>query len=118
MRESGGFESFDLVTFTPERYITIGKDSDFNGNFDGDSAVLLKSATVAGDFSSNKTDKSSDASTVSRPNWLNVTVGSVGAGKVVVILNDTSAAHRFEQTRDDFISNVSQQLISLSLIHI
>ncbi|AEF31433.1 sensor histidine kinase [Gardnerella vaginalis] len=112
VRESGGFESFDLVTFTPEQYITIGEDSDFNSNFSGDSAVLLKSATVAGDFSSNKTDKSSDASTVSRPNWLNVTVGSVGAGKVVVILNDTSAAHRFEQTRDDFISNVSQQLIS------
>lgn len=111
VRESGGFESFDLVTFTPERYITIGEDSDFNGNFSGDSAVLLKSATVAGDFSSNETDKF-DASTVSRPNWINVTVGSVGAGKVVVILNDTSAAHRFEQTRDDFISNVSQQLIS------
>ncbi len=82
VRLSGGSESFDLVTFTPKQYVTI------------DSTV-----------------PASNPSTISRPNWLNVTVGSVGAGKVVVIINDSSAAHRFEQTRNDFISNVSNQLI-------
>ena len=53
-----------------------------------------------------------DSTTVSRPNWLTVTAGSVGRGIVVVIIEDTSAARRFAQTRDDFISNVSDQLIS------
>ena len=57
-------------------------------------------------------DESQESTTVSRPNWLTVTVGSVGRGMVVVIIEDTSAARRFAQTRDDFISNVSDQLIS------
>ncbi len=52
------------------------------------------------------------AATITRPNWLTVTVGAVGKGIVVVIIEDTSAAHRFAQTREDFIENVSQQLIS------
>lgn len=57
-------------------------------------------------------EESQESTTVSRPNWLTVTVGSVGRGMVVVIIEDTSAARRFAQTRDDFISNVSDQLIS------
>lgn len=52
-----------------------------------------------------------ESTTVSRPNWLTVTAGSIGGGIVVVIIEDTSAAHRFAQTRDDFISNVSEQLM-------
>lgn len=52
-----------------------------------------------------------ESATVSRPNWLTVTAGSIGGGIVVVIIEDTSAAHRFAQTRDDFISNVSEQLM-------
>ncbi len=57
-------------------------------------------------------DVSEEATTISRPNWLTITVGSVGNGMVVVLIEDTSAAHRFAQTRDDFISNVSEQLMS------
>ena len=57
-------------------------------------------------------EESQESTTVSRPNWLTATVGSVGCGMVVVIIEDTSAARRFAQTRDDFISNVSEQLIS------
>lgn len=52
-----------------------------------------------------------ESTTVSRPNWLTFTAGSIGGGIVVVIIEDTSAAHRFAQTRDDFISNVSEQLM-------
>lgn len=57
-------------------------------------------------------DVSEESTTISRPNWLTITVGSVGNGMVVVLIEDTSAAHRFAQTRDDFISNVSEQLMS------
>lgn len=57
-------------------------------------------------------DNSEESTTISRPNWLNITAGSVGGGMVVLIIEDTSAAHRFAQTRDDFIANVSDQLIN------
>ena len=114
VRFSGGYESFDLVTFTPKQYVTISEDNDFYvDNVDNaDNSSYLQSSAAFDSSSTQSSDSASSPSTISRPNWLNVTVGSVGAGKVVVILNDTSAAHRFEQTRDDFISNVSQQLIS------
>ncbi|NEG78062.1 ATP-binding protein [Bifidobacterium avesanii] len=47
---------------------------------------------------------------VSRPNWLKVSVGRVG-GFVIVLLNDVSDAVRFAETRDSFITNVSEQLL-------
>ena len=46
---------------------------------------------------------------VTRPNWLKVTVGRVGAF-AVILLDDVSGAIRFSQMRDTFIVNVSQQL--------
>ena len=104
VRFSGGSESFDLVTYTPKQYVTIDSDSAEVGSSPIDSTAIDSGAT-------DSTVPASNPSTISRPNWLNVTVGSVGAGKVVVIINDSSAAHRFEQTRNDFISNVSNQLI-------
>lgn len=101
VRVSGGYERFTLVTATPERYITISEKS------------ADKSDTISSANSSAKSKNNSlHPTTISRPNWLTVTVGSVGGGIVVVIIEDTSAAHRFAQTRDDFISNVSEQLIS------
>lgn len=104
VRSSGGSESFDLVTYTPKQYVTIDSDSAEVKSDEVGSNSIDSTAINSGSPASNP-------STISRPNWLNVTVGSVGAGKVVVIINDSSAAHRFEQTRNDFISNVSNQLI-------
>lgn len=49
--------------------------------------------------------------TVSRPNWLNVVVGRINERFVVVMIDDQSESIRFAQTRDDFIENVSQQLL-------
>lgn len=94
VRASGGFERFTMVTDTPERYVTIGEESS--------------------DYSSATSSNASSTyqTTVSRPNWLTVTVGSVGRGMVVVVIEDTSASRRFAQTRDDFIANVSEQLMS------
>lgn len=114
VRFSGGYESFDLVTFTPKQYVTISEDSDcYVDNVDNvDNASYLQSSAAFDSSSTQSSDSAPNPSTISRPNWLNITVGSVGEGKVVVIINDSSAEHLFEQTRNDFISNVSNQLIS------
>lgn len=114
VRFSGGYESFDLVTFTPKQYVTISEDNDFYvDNVDNaDNASYLQSSAAFDSSSTQSSDSASSPSTISRPNWLNITVGSVGTGKVVVVINDSSAEHLFEQTRNDFISNVSNQLIS------
>lgn len=114
VRFSGGYESFDLVTFTPKQYVTISEDNDFYvDNVDNaDNSSYLQSSAAFDSSSTQSSDSASSPSTISRPNWLNITVGSVGEGKVVVIINDSSAEHLFEQTRNDFISNVSNQLIS------
>ena len=48
---------------------------------------------------------------VQRPNWLNVTVGRVDSDHVVVLLDDVSENVRFNQIRDSFIVNVSEQLL-------
>lgn len=101
VRASGGFERFTMVTDTPERYVTIGEESsDYS------------SATSATSSATSSNASSTYQTTVSRPNWLTVTVGSVGRGMVVVVIEDTSASRRFAQTRDDFIANVSEQLMS------
>ncbi|MFU0539187.1 sensor histidine kinase [Gardnerella vaginalis] len=117
VRSSGGYESFDLVTFTPKQYVTISEDNDFYvdnvDNVDNvDKTSYLQSSAAFDSSLTQSSDSASNPSTISRPNWLNITVGSVGTGKVVVIINDSSAEHLFEQTRNDFISNVSNQLIS------
>lgn len=111
VRFSGGYESFDLVTFTPKQYVTISEDNDFYVD-NVDKTSYLQSSAAFDSSSTQSNDSAPNPSTISRPNWLNITVGSVGAGKVIVIINDSSAEHLFEQTRNDFISNVSNQLIS------
>lgn len=133
VRKKGGSERFSIVTSTPAKYITIEEDSTsaFSSNTsntsNADSSntnpsnVDSSSANLSNvDSSLNTADSSlntasslkTNAATITRPNWLTVTVGAVGKGIVVVIIEDTSAAHRFAQTREDFIENVSQQLIS------
>lgn len=52
-----------------------------------------------------------DAQTVTRTNWLNVSVGNISEHFVVVLINDVSEAVRFTETRDAFIVNVSEQLL-------
>ncbi len=114
VRKKGGSERFSIVTSTPAKYITIEEDST--------SAFLSNTSNSPNSNSSDSSNTDSSlntanslktsAATITRPNWLTVTVGAVGKGIVVVIIEDTSAEHRFAQTREDFIENVSQQLIS------
>ncbi|NMM94175.1 ATPase [Bifidobacterium sp. DSM 109957] len=81
-RRSGGKRQFDLTTATPERFIAQG---------DRKQAAATKS--------------------VQRPNWLKVTVGRINDRFVIVLLTDVSEAVRFNQVRDSFITNVSEQLL-------
>ena len=48
---------------------------------------------------------------MTRPNWLKITVGRIGDRFVVVMIEDLSDVIRFAQTRDSFITNVSEQLL-------
>lgn len=131
VRKKGGSERFSIVTSTPAKYITIEEDptsaflsntsntsnssnADFPNGTANPSNVDPSSANLSNANSSLNTANSlkTSAATITRPNWLTVTVGAVGKGIVVVIIEDTSAEHRFAQTREDFIENVSQQLIS------
>ncbi len=132
VRKKGGSERFSIVTSTPAKYITIEEDttsaflsntsntSNSNSSNSSDSSNTNSSNTNSSNTDSSNTNSSlntanslkTSAATITRPNWLTVTVGAVGKGIVVVIIEDTSAAHRFAQTREDFIENVSQQLIS------
>lgn len=85
VREHGGRRTLELMTRTPRRFADVTDD-------DGRPSI----------------------STVSRPNWLNVTVGRISEGLVVVLLDDVSEAVRFAQVRDDFITNVSERLVQPS----
>lgn len=90
VREHGGRRQFDLTTDTPEQFVPI----------------IAEGPGYA--------RSQSDMQSVSRPNWLKVTVGRLNGRSVVVLLNDVSDEIRFSQTRDSFIVNVSEQLLAPS----
>lgn len=92
VRQMGGRSSFDLTTSTPEFY-----------------AGMTASGAEAEDDDSLQI--SDDTQSVERPNWLKITVGRIDARFVVVLIDDVSDAIRFARTRDDFIANVSEQLV-------
>ncbi|TPF96739.1 hypothetical protein EP30_06080 [Bifidobacterium sp. UTCIF-39] len=93
VRKSGGKRSCELVTQTPEQYAEQYR-------FDGDNNGLAA-----------ETPEGDGMAVVSRPNWLKVTVGQISDTKTLVIIDDVSEEHRFAQVRDDFVANVTEQLI-------
>lgn len=56
-------------------------------------------------------DQDDQLTGVDRPNWLKIIVGRISEQFVVVLIEDISTQVRFAQIRDDFIENVSQQLV-------
>lgn len=82
-RRSGGKRQFDVTTNTPERY--AGGDRGDGGR------VVTRSVT--------------------RPNWLKVTVARISDAFVIVLVSDVSEVVRFGHVRDSFITNVSEQLL-------
>lgn len=93
VRASGGKCHVDVTTDTPQEFLAkSGKNGQSKGkgpHIEGDEALH---------------------SEVSRPNWLHVTVGRINDSFVVVLVDDVSENIRFAQTRDAFITNVSEQL--------
>lgn len=92
VRAHGGRRTLELMTRTPRRFADVDDAADDDDDDDGLPRIR----------------------TVSRPNWLNVTVGRISEGLVVVLLDDVSESVRFAQVRDDFIANVSQRLVQPS----
>lgn len=56
-------------------------------------------------------DQGGYAEAVSRPNWIKVTVGKISGNLIVVLIDDVSEERRFAQVRDDFVANVTEQLL-------
>ncbi|MGO3358508.1 MAG: sensor histidine kinase [Bifidobacterium crudilactis] len=83
VRVTGGKCHLDVTTETPLEFLPARSDSE---------------------------RQSSEHSEVSRPNWIHVTVGRISDAFVVVLVDDVSERIRFSQTRDAFITNVSEQL--------
>lgn len=94
VRAHGGRRTLELMTRTPRRFADVDDAADDDDDDDDDGLPRIR--------------------TVSRPNWLNVTVGRISEGLVVVLLDDVSESVRFAQVRDDFIANVSQRLVQPS----
>lgn len=98
VRQHGGRVELDVTTATPQLYMT---PHDFDDESISEQEVAQR----------NRKRAEVRMVTVSRPNWLHVTVGRISEQFVVVMLDDRSASIRFAQTRDDFIENVSRQLL-------
>lgn len=95
VRESGGSRSCELVTQTPDRFASEYRFGE--GEDEGQATVRHESGDGMVVFT--------------RPNWLKVTVGQISDTKTLVIINDVSEEHRFAQVREDFVENVTEQLL-------
>lgn len=99
VRHSGGSTTLQVVTQTPKRYEHASEEATGFDGADADSA------------DADSADDSAVSIEVSRRNWLDITVGSLGSGLVAVLIRDTSAARRFARVQEDFVSNVSARLL-------
>ncbi|WP_101617174.1 sensor histidine kinase [Bifidobacterium margollesii] len=88
----GGKRSLEVVTQTCPQYV--------------DPMVDAVEARERGDES-----WQGGGDSLSRPNWLEVTVGKLSKTMAVVLINDVSEERRFAQVRDDFVANVTEQLL-------
>ncbi|WP_241218883.1 sensor histidine kinase [Bifidobacterium dolichotidis] len=104
VRETGGMMSLDVTTYTASLLPHVAEKSDSNAS--AVSAAKKQSTSDKNALTQEAVDKE-----VSRPNWLKVRVGSIDEHFVVVLIDDVSERIRFDQVRDDFIVNVSEQLL-------
>ena len=98
VRAQGGKRQFDLTTTTADAVQVVPKAGKLTIREVAQQSLLGQS-------------KDKPVATVSRPNWLKVIVGKLNENFVVVLISDVSETVRFAQTRDSFITNVSEQLL-------
>lgn len=82
-------QKLDIVTHTPVKYV--------------DEAIAPEQVRLSEDDPS--------LGTVSRRNWLKLTVALLDAAKAVVLIEDVSEQRRFTRIRDAFVGNVTEQLL-------
>lgn len=88
---TGATQKLDIVTHTAVKYV----DDDI----------------VPDDIASGEGDDLGEVGTVSRRNWLKITVAQLDASKAVILMEDVSEQRRFTRIRDAFIGNVTEQLL-------
>ncbi|MDO4913524.1 MAG: ATP-binding protein [Bifidobacteriaceae bacterium] len=93
VRKQGGKRSFELVTQTPQRYVSEEIDKEIRSQYDIDDAEGM------------------EVNAVTRPNWLKVIVGRISDKFVVVLIDDESDLIRFNQLREEFVVNVSERIV-------
>lgn len=87
VRETGKRVDLELSTTTPTQFSALEESDD---------DIAVQSAAVV------------------RPNWLKISIGRISEQFIVILVTDVSETVRFHQVRNDFITNVSQQLITPS----
>lgn len=113
VRGSGERKIFDLVTHTPDDMALPAQAGASLPGIVGDGDPVLTSAEVsaAAVAPSDLSEEDRQLQLVARRNWLTVTVRQISARLVLVLVQDKSQERRFARIRDDFVTNISQQLL-------
>ncbi len=109
VRSSGHRKIFDLVTMTAVEPIkdALGPGRNLDGVPDK-SRSMRSHEIVEEDYPDDSVVNA--AGILTRPNWLKITVRSISDHFILVLVNDMSESRRFEQVRNAFVTNVSEQL--------
>lgn len=129
-RRTGQVHSFELITQTAQDYAMRGltpgerlvREQDAASRDVSSAATGAAPAMIVSDVVNSAADAHRNSqsmrnggqgkrfSSTPRKNWLRITVVPVSDQLIVVLVTDDSDRHRFEQLRDDFVSNVTTQL--------
>lgn len=116
VRGSGERKIFDLVTHTPDDMALparVGAALPALPAIGGEKgpASISAEASPAALAPSDLSEEDRQLQLVARRNWLTVTVRQISAHLVLVLVQDKSQERRFARIRDDFVTNISQQLL-------
>lgn len=98
-----GKQRFELVTHTPVEYVddtiarTAAEDEGDDNNADDAGSGRSSAVGLVG--------------SVTRRNWLNITVARLDENQAVILIEDVSEQRRFARIRDAFVNNVTEQLL-------
>lgn len=118
VRASGGRRTLTLTTETPTAYAlnmahSQSVDQDVRDTDETDDPVRADEEAISDglDRADGGDGEGITPRAVSRTNWLKITLGRVDESLIVILIDDVSESVRFMQTREAFITNVSQQML-------